>query len=63
MKVMMNALSAALDRVGRLPAPGPPLIEPGGKRPGVLYCYDDDGYVDCPYDDYQDYNDSTTEDD
>ena len=53
-----SAVNAALTRVGRLPLPT--------KVGAEVLCdgrgYSDDPYVDCPYDDYQDYNDSTEED-
>lgn len=53
-----NTVNAALARVGRLPPPTPVGVD-------KLSCggvgYSDDPYVDCPYDDYQDYNDSRDE--
>ena len=54
-----KTLNAALARVRRFPLPIANVAK--------LLCdgrgYEDDPYVDCPYDDYQDYNDSRTEDD
>lgn len=52
-----STVNAALVRVGRLPVPT--------KVGTAVSCdgrgYSDDPYVDCPYDDYSDYNDSSEE--
>ena len=54
-----RALNAAVARVERLPLPTKAGVIGSFSTGG----YSDDPYVDCPYDDYQDYNDSSTEDD
>lgn len=49
-----QALSAAIVRVGRFPRPKNRVMRASESEAG----YDDDPYVDCPYDDYQDYEDA-----